>query len=70
MDDMSAQDQRAQKSVVQLECRLVVPMVDSMVPMGLQLVGLWDDLKVDQLVPLLVVQLVVLLAPCWALLMV
>ena len=70
MDDMSAQDQRAQTSVVQLECRLVVPMVDSMVPMGLQLVGLWEDLKVDQLVPLLVVQLVVLLAPCWALLMV
>jgi hypothetical protein len=70
MDDMSAQDQRAQTSVVQLECRLVVPMVDSKVPMGLQLVGLWDDLKVDQLVVQLVVLLVVLLAPCWALLMV
>ena len=56
MDDMSAQDQRAQTSVVQLECRLVVPMVDSKVPMGLQLVGLWDDLKVDQLVVQLVVQ--------------
>jgi hypothetical protein len=41
-----------------------------MVPMGLQLVGLWDDLKVDQLVVQLVVLLVVLLAPCWALLMV